>query len=856
MTALPTGTVTFLFTDIEGSTQLVQRLGPDYRQVLERHATIIAAAVSGHGGVAVNTEGDSFFAAFEAADAAVLATIAAQRALSEEPWPDAGAVRVRAGLHTGKGELGHEDYVGLDVHRAARISGAGHGGQVLASATTHALAGAVVTYRDLGEYRLKDLDAAEHLYQVIVPGLPAEFPPVRSEGLSAHNLPASVTTLVGRDAETTDIAGLLDSHRIVTITGPGGIGKSRLALEVARGQLDRFSHGVYVIALAPVADAGLVASSIGDVLDVADADVDSLAARIGSGSTLLLLDNFEQVLLASRDIATLLQRCAGLKVLVTSQAPLRIAGERQYPLQPLDVRTGGSAVDSAAGRLFVERAQAVDPGFDPAIHSAGIEAIVSLLDGLPLALELAAARVNLMSPEQIAERIRLGADLLSTGSDDTGRHGSVTAAIAWSYGMLSDEARAAFRRLAAFRGGMTLEAAEVIAADTGADVLSAIGELVDRGMLLRSIGGMSASRLRMLEPVRRFAEAALLREAGESSAAAAAHAGYYREMALDAGSQLEGERMSWWLARLEEELDNLRAALDHYIGVGDASGGLGLIGDTWRFFQGKGHFDEMAGWLDRLDGLPGSDAATAGRVKGLLARGALTYWRGDAKSAIALYDQASAMARQLGDDALVAAALYGHETSLIMAGDAAGLEGLKEVERIYEQNNDLGGLAHVAAARAFAELQAGRTLGSGPLFEESFRLYVEAGNRLNAGQTSLGLAGVALEEGRIEDALRYSRTGLQYGEELGDRFMVAWAIEWVATTLVEAGDTARAAMLSGAAEAAREKFGGGWTPLMIGVDDSVTRLVRVLGDEAAADARRAGRELSLEDATELAKQAP
>lgn len=851
--ALPTGTVTFLFTDIEGSTQLVQRLGPDYRGVLERHAEIISGSIDDHDGVAVNTEGDSFFAAFEAADAAVLAASSAQQALSDEPWPDAGAVRVRAGIHTGKAELGHDDYVGLDVHRAARISGAGHGGQVLASATTHALAIGVVDFRDLGEHRLKDLVAAEHLYQVLVPGLPAEFPPIRSVGVSTHNLPASLSALVGREREVSEVAQLLESQRMVTITGPGGIGKSRLSLEVARNQLSRFSHGVYLVALAPVTDAALVLPSIGDALDLADGDVDSVTERIGSGSMLLLLDNLEQVLDAATDIAALLGRCPGLVVLGTSQAPLRIPGEHQYPLQPLELGASGSVSHSPAATLFIERARAIDPAFDPEQHRHGIETLVARLDGLPLALELAAAKVNLMPPDQIAERLGAGTDLLSR-TGDGGRHGSVNAAIGFSYQLLGQAAQSVFRRLAAFRGGMTLEAAEAVAGD-GGDVLSAIGELVERGMLLRQISGMSSSRFRMLEPVRLFAVAAL-EESGEAGDVAQAHAAHFSHMARNAGPELEGERMAWWLARLEEELDNLRAALDHYADTGRPTDGLELIGDTWRFFQGKGHFDEMAWWLDRLDTMPGAGNLSTGRVKGLMARGALTYWRGDAAAAIDMYDQAVGMARKLDDADLLATALYGHETSRIMAGDAAGLEGLKEVERIYQENNDLGGLAHVAAARAFAELQAGRALGSGPLFQEAFDLYVRAGNRLNAGQTSLGLAGVALLEDRVEDALQFSRTGLEYGEELGDRFMIAWAIEWVATALVEAGDIERAGKLSGATAAAREKLGGGWTPAIINVDDSQTRLIRVLGEKGASEARQPGRDLSLDAAINLAKEPP
>ncbi len=850
---LPTGTLTFFFSDIEGSTQLVQRLGPDYRRVLERHGAIVREGLVHHQGVEVGTEGDSFFAVFESAAAAISAAVEIQQALAAERWPEMGAVRVRIGLHTGTAEMGHDNYIGIDVHRGARISAAGHGGQVLASATTRALAPAVAEYVDLGDYHLKDLPEPERLFQIVVPGLPMSFPPIRSVGGTANNLPASTSTLVGRSREMAEISDLLGQHRLVTLSGPGGIGKTRLALEIARNQLPRFAHGVFMVDLAPIEDFQLVVAVIGNLLGITDPSLTGIAAHLGGDPTLLFIDNFEQVIKASTDIATLLQTAPGLKILATSQLPLRIAGERLYPLSPLGTVSSFAASGSDAARLFTDRAQAIDPSFRLEDHAEEVERLVGVLDGLPLAVELAAARINLMTPTEIARRLTSGMGLLAGGASDAPeRHRSVQTAIAWSYDLLASDSQETLQRLSQFRGGMTLEAAETVGRIGTTDALAIIADLVDHGLLMRDTGGLSSTRFRMLEPIRLFAEE-IAENSGALPAIAAAHAWYFRDLATTAGVELEGERLPFWLAVLDEEFDNLRATLSFYESAGDPVSGHGILGDTWRFFQGKGHLSELVMWLERFEALSGSAVKTPQRAKGLMAWGAAVYWQGDAPAAIRHYEDAVDIAQEVGDEPLIASALYGLATSLIMNSDPSGWKPLAKAEEIFKGRNDVGGLAHVAAAKAFDALNTGEIKGSGEHFDRAFELYSEAGHRLYAGQTSLGSAGVALEEGRIDDALHYARKGLQFGEELGDRFLTAWSIEWVATALVEAGEIDRAAKLSGAASAAREKLGGGWTPLMIGVEDSESRLIRVLGEEETRTARGSGAGLTLDEAVRLAK---
>jgi predicted ATPase/class 3 adenylate cyclase len=520
MRPLPTGTLTFLFTDIEGSTSLLDALGDDYSAELARHRELIRSAIAAHGGFEVSTEGDSIFAVFRDAPEAVAATAQAQRDLAANQWRL--PLRVRMGLHTGQARLQGDDYVGMDVHRAARIAGAGHGGQVLISETTRTLVqrdlAGDLTVRDAGRHRLKDLPEPEHLHRLVIAGLPDDDRPPRSLHPAA-NLPQQLTGFFGREREITDAVALLQASRLVTLTGPGGTGKTRLALEVASAAADAFPDGVRFIPLAALRESELVLPTVAQVFGVIEGDDLSrrLVDAIGSQWILAILDNFEQVLAGAPDIAELLASTRHLKLLATSRSRLDVRGEREFPVPPLPIpdqrETGDptTLAKSPAVALFVDRAKAVRPDFELTLSNArAVVEICAGLDGLPLAIELAAARVRLLSPEAIAERLRGSLGLLATTSRDvTERQRTLRGAIRWSYELLTEDERMLFRRLAVFRGGATLTIlGKVIDAPDELALLDAVGALTDKS-LVRGVATTDPEdgpvRVEMLETIREFA---------------------------------------------------------------------------------------------------------------------------------------------------------------------------------------------------------------------------------------------------------------------------------------------------------------------------------------------------------------
>ena len=397
---LPTGTVTFFFSDIEGSTRLAQRMGPSFRELIDQHNAIVRSVAASADATEVRTVGDSFFLVFKTADAAVGTAIRIQQELEKHAWPEEAAVRVRIGIHTGKGELGGDDYVGVDVHRAARIADAGHGGQVLVSEATRLLIdGGGFGFRDLGVHHLRGLARPEPLTQIMVPTLPAEFPPLRTESARWNNLPASTTTLVGRQAEVAAIGRLLEDHRVVTLLGPGGIGKTRLAIAAAADAVARFGDGVVFVDLSGIDDADLVPGAVADALMLEESSLEAAVDHLAPLELLLVLDNFEQVAAAAPSVSTLLEAAPRLTTLVTSQAPLNVAGEQRYPVGPLATDGGrGPGVE-----LFFARAGQVDPSFDGDVST--VARIVEALDGLPLAVELAASRAHVLPLDEIMARV-------------------------------------------------------------------------------------------------------------------------------------------------------------------------------------------------------------------------------------------------------------------------------------------------------------------------------------------------------------------------------------------------------------------------------------------------------------------
>ena len=848
-TPLPTGTVTFFFSDIEGSTRLVQRLGPRYRSVLGDHNDIVRASVAETDVVEVRTMGDSFFLAFRSAAEAVESAVVVQRSLEEHIWPEEAPMRIRIGMHTGEARLGGDDYIGVDVNRAARISAAVHGGQVLVSASTRAVvADSDRMFTDLGSHRLKDLEIPEHLYQVVVPGLPAEFPPLRTQDAPTYNLPATSTALIGRNEELAAIGGLLTDHRVVTLIGPGGVGKTRLAIAAAAASHTDSADGVMFVDLSSTTDPARFATAIAVVLQVGDSSLEAVADHLAQRRVLLVLDNFEQLLGAAGALSYLLERSPGLRVLVTSRAPLGIAGERRFPIKPLSSAGGG---ESAGVRLFTAKALEVDPSFDgdPVLISQIVEAV----DGLPLAVELAAARAHVLPLDEMLPRLRDRGFLSSRLTQGPERHRSLDDALRWSHDLHTAAEQSALRRLSLFVGGMTMAAAEsVCVGEPVVDALESVTELVDRSFLTRATDG--SGRLLMLDGVRRFGRDRLA-EANDQPAAEAAFVNWFCRFCAEAEPGLQSDRGKWWQARLAAEHDNLRAVLDQLLDGGDADRGLTLLGNIWRFMHSRGHMVELESWLTRFFSLPSAGEDSLGQVKGLMALGALHYWQSDPEPAITDYEQALTLARTLGDQRLVADALYGLATSVIIArheDDAPPL--MVEAERIYRELGDDGVLADVLTGELFFAIQKSGVVGLGPGFKEVVDLYKNAGRMVQATQGTYAQSWVALAELRYEDSRAFALLGLDLAEELMDRYLMAWGLKCLAMIEVEIGDGETAGLLIEVLERAAETHGGGWTPEVVGLEDPATRLVDLFGETSADELIAPGRTISLEEGIRLARK--
>jgi predicted ATPase/class 3 adenylate cyclase len=573
MVDLPSGTVTLLFSDIEGSTLLLARLGPAYADAVDGQRRVLRQAWAQHGGIELGTEGDSFFVVFPTALGAAAAAVQAQRDLHGYAWPGGERVRVRMGIHTGSPTVHDGSYVGMDVHRAARISGAAHGGQVVVSqATTHLIEGGLpsgVTLRDLGRHQLKSLESTEHLYQLVIDGLPNDFPPLKSLG-AASSLPRPTTSLVGRDREMATLATLLDSPdvRLVTLTGPGGSGKTRLATEVARRMVNHFPDGVFFIPLASVTTADLMWKAIAEVLDVPPEQrtPEGLFEHAAHYSALFVLDNLEQFPDADQAVAHLLNMAAEIVVIATSRRPLHVAGEREHPVPPLELAAGTDAqAASASGavQMFVEHARMVHPGFE--LTEDNVADVVELcrrLDGLPLAIELVAARIKLLTPTALLARFDKALDIAARSSQAPTRQKTLREAIGWSHDLLSPVQRTFFRRLGVFVGGADLEAITAVNADIldSADPLDLVADLVDASLATITGGVGGEPRISVLQIIRAYALDELT-ASGELDSIRMRHAQHYLELVQELSLLLHGEHYPVARMRFEIDHDNIRAAL-------------------------------------------------------------------------------------------------------------------------------------------------------------------------------------------------------------------------------------------------------------------------------------------------------
>ena len=666
---LPTGTVTFLFTNLEGSTHLLQQLGDRYASVLSECRHLLRTAFQQWKGHEVDTQGDAFFVAFARATDAISAAVEAQRALVSHAWPEGTAVRVRMGLHTGEPSLTSEGYVGLDVHRAARIMSAGHGGQVLLSQATSTLVEHDlpddVSLRDLGEHRLQDLQGPQRLFQLAISDLPSDFPPLKTLDTSPHNLPIQPTPFIGREQEVTTARDLLgrEEVRLLTLTGPGGIGKTRLGLQVAADLSERFVNGVFFVDLAPISDPDLVLSTIAQTLGISEAGgqppLALLKTALKDKHLLLLLDNFEQVVDAAVVVAEVLAACPKLKVLVTSRVVLHVRAERQFDVPPLalpdpqHLRNLAALSQYEAVALFIQRAQAVKADF--AVTNANAPAVAGIcarLDGLPLAIELAAARAKFFAPTALLARLEQGLALLTGGARDLPvRQQTLRGTLAWSYDLLTQEEQQLFRRLSIFVNGCTTEAAEVVCRAAGeleGDVLDGLLSLVDKSLLRQEASAEGEPRFGMLQLLREFGlEAQAL--AGETELTRQAHAAYYLRLSEEAEPELGRAHQAAWLERLEAEHDNLRAALLWSLEHENAEMGLRLAGALGWFWMRHSHVSEGRMWYTSILRLAEGTQPTHLRAKALAGASGLAWYQGDYPAARALGEECVTLCRVLED---------------------------------------------------------------------------------------------------------------------------------------------------------------------------------------------------------------
>ncbi|MDQ5851887.1 MAG: adenylate/guanylate cyclase domain-containing protein, partial [Chloroflexota bacterium] len=679
MAALPTGTITFLFTDIEGSSSRWEQHREAMRTALARHDAILRQTIEGHGGVVFKTVGDAFCAAFATAPDALEAALAAQRALYAEDWGAVGPLRVRMALHTGTADQRENDYFGPALNRVARLVDAGHGGQILLSLATQALVQDQLPpgmeLRDLGIHRLKDLSQPEHIFQAVIPDLPADFAPLHTLDNRPNNLPAQPTPFIGREREVAAVRQRLlhPDIRLITLTGPGGIGKTRLGLRVAAQVLNDFPDGVYFVALAPISDPMLVSVTVAQTLGVKETSgeslLDSLKAYLREKQLLLLLDNFEQVVVAAPLITELLAAAPGLKVLVTSRASLHLQGEREFPVPPLalpdpkHLPTLDTLSQYEAVELFIQRAQAVNPDFQVTNTTApAVAEICVRLDGLPLAIELAAARSKLLSPQALLQRLQHRLQVLTGGARDLpARQQTLRSTIDWSFSLLEAGEQTLFARLGVFVGGFSVEAAETVCHESGIGdqwsgvrgqesgdegrsaspsqiptpdsrlpipVLDGLQSLLDKSLLHQVPGASGEPRFRMLEIIREYALERLAAR-GEVEATERTHATYYLTLAEAAAPELQGSRQGAWLEQLEMEHDNLRAALRWSLNRGEVEVGLRLGAALWRLWHMRGYVSEGREWLEKL--LPLSEHSRVSpsvRAQALNAAGVLAQQQG------------------------------------------------------------------------------------------------------------------------------------------------------------------------------------------------------------------------------------
>jgi predicted ATPase/class 3 adenylate cyclase len=865
---LPTGTVTFLFTDIEGSTPLWEREPKQMHVALERHHVILQESVAACGGHVYKIIGDAFQAAFEVSSPAIQAALAAQRALAAEVWPTSTPLRVRMGLHVGHAKVRGDDYATTHtLNRVARIMSAAHGGQILLSEAVAELIRddlpEAVSLRDMGHHHLKGLTQPEHLFQVVVPDLPQSFPPLQSVATQRSNLPTQLTSFIGRESELSETAKLLEDTHLLTMIGPGGTGKTRLSLRLADRLLPSFKDGVWFVELAPLTDPALILQTVATVFDLraqlGTSIKEVIVNYLRSKNLLLILDNCEHLVEACAQIVNeLLHEAPHMKIVASSREAFGIYGETVYRVPSLKLPnpaqvTREALLECESAQLFVERARAANPKFELTDANASfIAQICTRLDGIPLALELAAARVTIFSPETIAARLNDRFKLLTGGSRTAlPRQQTLRALIDWSYDLLTEEERALLRRLSVFAGGWTFEATEAVCPEL--DVLSLLSQLINKS--LATMEEQAITRYRLLETIRQYAYDKL-REAGELETVHDLHAGYFLQLAETAETKLYTVEALRWTELLEADLDNLRTALEWFL-TRNVESALKIISALALFWSGRGHQEEGRVWseaaLARAESLPPAQGEAALQRTRLMANAlgalvAMVVSQGDILYAQSVAEKCATLARESGDKALLALILCHVCAGLLITGDAPSAETmLAEALSAARESGNTFALGWALGLTAQSLMILNRDPVTMQAYsKESTALLKTSGNHWALSQTLIGIgmsarytgrfdeareqfaivepivegigdshrhniirseyAHMDRYEGRLEEAEGLYRETILEWHRLGHRAAIAHQLESLAFIAIARGRLERAARLLGAAEALRERI--------------------------------------------------
>jgi predicted ATPase/class 3 adenylate cyclase len=819
ISGLPSGTVTFMFTDVEHASYLWEAQPAEMRIALAHYSALLTANIEAHAGrvVATAQPGDSFLSVFEHAADALAAACTLQQAMRAGPWPTPTPIKLRVALHTGDAEFRDDHYIGPAVNRCARLRELAHGSQTLLSRATYELVRDArlegIGLAELGEHCLRDLTRPEQVYQLCHADLPTEFPPLRSLDAFPNNLPVQLSSFVGREDDVTQVRELLRDGRMVTIQGFGGIGKTRLGLQIAADLLDDFEHGVWFVGLDAIGDPKLVPQAIAAVLALQEAPdrtlQEAMVQHLRPRSVLLFLDNCEHLIEACAAVAeSILQTCPKVKILTSSREALRISGERVWPLAPLglpklgQLETMERLTQCAAVKLFVDRAQAANPGFEVTAATApAVSQICLRLDGIPLAIELAAARIKVMSAERVAQRLENRFQFLRGGRRTAmPRHQTLQAAVDWSYDLLDHAERRLFNRLSAFAGSFSIESAEVVCGDSASDredddliaaddVLDIVAQLVEKSLVVAAPSSDSQDRCRMLETLRQYGRQRL-RESGEAEDVGRRHAEHFLALAEVAEAALSGPRQAQWLDRLAIEHDNLRAALEWAKSgpEGSAELGLRLAGALARFWLTRGYLTEGRGYLTELLS-SGNAVDPAVRAKALDAVGTLARQQCDYAVAREWCVESLALKRELDDQAGIAGTLRNLGSLADEQGHYGQAQALyEESAALYRALGNQWGIAAVLNNMGISAAHQGDYGTAQPLLEESLELFRNLGERLAVDVTLYNLGNLAFDRGEFAHAESLYELSLVEARELDDQVGIASALRGIGNVAYRCGD--------------------------------------------------------------------